>query len=130
MESKLREALESSKSVEGYGFDQDYLDQILDGASKDAEKILKDAEYESKKSIEPIDSTKLRDALGEEQYESLTMPSHLFESFTTKILEPISKAINPDWRPGDVYTESLQVTIQALIDTGFVDDIVIDLESK
>lgn len=131
VEDKLKEALDEAHEkgfdVVSFGFDQDFLDGLLTKAEADADDILKGADKD--RTIEPVDGTKLRDALGEETYESLIMPTPLYEDFTGMLMQ-LSRAMSPDWKPGDAYTEALQAVIQALRESGAVDDIISRMEVR
>lgn len=127
IEEKLRVALETAEElgqdIASFGFTTDYVDTLLKGAVKEADEVIAAAEKEAKdRIVEPVDATKLRAALAEEEFESLVLPKPVYDQLV-EILSAIASAVSEDWRPGDSLTEATQILCQSIHESG-VDEIV------
>lgn len=124
VEEKLRTALESAeeagKNISSYGFTSEYVDALLKGAITEAESIVAEAKA---REVEPVDATKLRAALAEEEFESLILPSPVYNHLV-EILSKIAVAINEEWQPGDSLSQATQALCQSINESGIIEDIV------
>lgn len=132
VEEKLRKALEDAEAagvdINQFGFTQDYVDALLKNAAKEADEILKESE-KGEREIEPVDGTKLREALGEEEFESIILPKGIYEQLTD-ILGKIAVALNDDWKPGDSYAQATQALCQSIYESGILDSLVDKIEDE
>jgi hypothetical protein len=103
----LAEAKASGASIDEFGFDPEYVEILLKAAVADANGVIDD-----NRKIDPVNLDDVAGAIGErDEFESIVLPKPVYE-MTTELLGQIAKGINPEWKPGNSYTESVQALCQ------------------
>jgi ParB-like chromosome segregation protein Spo0J len=123
VEDKLRSALEKAEadghSVIDFGFTQDFVDNLLNSALKDADDIAK----ESERDIEPVDADKLASALAEEEFESLILPKASYERLMA-LLGEVAKTLDKEWIEGDPLAPAVDALCQAAFEADLMSDVM------
>lgn len=129
IEDKLRSALKDadSKKIASYGFTQDYVDSLLGGAIKEANKVV--SELESERIIEPVDAARLADALEEDRHGILVLDKDVYDRLI-EVIKPLAKKINPKWRVEHGVSEALSILIDKIKESGIIKELLKDKERE